>query len=137
MVVLNAIQEKIGYIPNSVQRYVAKSLGVPLSTIHGVVSFYSFFTTQERGRNTIKLCMGTACYVGGTSQLLDKVVSKLDVQVGETTSDGHVTLEVCRCVGACSQAPVVMLNEEMNGKVTPVKMNKIIKDARTKNLGAK
>ncbi len=132
MVVLNEIQEKVGYIPNDVQRYVARVLGVPLSTIHGVVSFYSFFTTKPRGSQTVKLCLGTACYVGGTSQLIDKLQNELEIRVGETTADGEITLEVCRCVGACSQAPVVMVNEDMHGKVTPQKMTRLIKDLHRK-----
>ncbi|MFN8597604.1 MAG: NAD(P)H-dependent oxidoreductase subunit E, partial [Anaerolineae bacterium] len=105
MVILNELQNKIGHISTPMQAYVAQELKVPMGAVHGVVSFYSFFTTQPRGRHTIKFCMGTACYVGGTPQLIEKAKQQLGIDVGQTTKDGAVTLEICRCVGACSQAP--------------------------------
>ena len=127
MVVLNEIQSQIGYITEPMQSYVAQFLKVPVSAVHGVVSFYSFFTTKPRGRHTIKFCMGTACYVGGTSQLIEKAKQILGVDIGDTTSDGSITLEVCRCVGACSQAPVVVVDEEVQGRVRPNKFPQILK----------
>jgi len=102
MVVLNELQSRIGFISEPMQQYVADKLHVPVSSVHGVVSFYSFFTTTPRGKHTIKFCMGTACYVGGMPQLIDKAKSLLGVEPGQTTPDGEITLEVCRCVGACS-----------------------------------
>lgn len=127
MVVLNQIQSQIGYISNPMQQYIARSLNVPVSAIHGVVSFYSFFTTQPRGKHTIKFCMGTACYVGGTPQLIDKAKALLGIEPGQTSKDGEVTLEVCRCVGACSQAPVVVVDEEVVGRVKPNKFPQVIR----------
>lgn len=130
MVVLNELQTRIGHISPAMQRYVARRLQVPLSTVHGVVSFYSFFTTQPRGRHTVKFCMGTACYVGGTPQLIEKAKQVLGVDVGQTTPDGAVTLELCRCVGACSQAPVVTVDDEVSGRVRPNKLPQVLRKAQ-------
>jgi NADH:ubiquinone oxidoreductase subunit E len=126
MVILNELQGEIGFISETMQTYVAERLRVPESSVHGVVSFYSFFTTEPRGRHTIKFCMGTACYVGGTPQLIDKASQVLGVQPGETTPDGKWTLELCRCVGACSQAPVIVVDEDVIGRVRPNKLPQII-----------
>lgn len=127
MVVLNELQSRIGHISPPMQAYVARRLQVPLSAVHGVVSFYSFFTTRPRGRHTIKLCMGTACYVGGTPQLIDKAKQLLDVEPGQTTSDGALTLELCRCVGACSQAPVITVDDEVFGRLRPNKLQQLLR----------
>ncbi len=127
MVVLGALQSEIGYITEPMQAYVARQLNVPVSSVHGVVTFYSFFSTRPRGRHTIKFCMGTACYVGGTPQLIEKAKQLLGIDVGETTPDGSVTLEICRCVGACSQAPVVVLDEEAAGRVRPNKLPQMLR----------
>ena len=117
MVILNELQNRIGYISTPMQNYVAQQMHVPVSTVHGVVSFYSFFTTEPRGQHVVKFCLGTACYVGGTPQLIEKAKQLLGIDVGQTTPDGNVTLEVCRCVGACSQAPVMVLDDEVEGRV--------------------
>jgi NADH-quinone oxidoreductase subunit E len=127
MVVLNEVQSQIGFISEAMQDYIAQQMQVPVSTIHGVVSFYSFFTTHPRGRHTIKFCMGTACYVGGTPQLLDKAKQVLGIDPGQTTKDGAITLEICRCVGACSQAPVIVIDEEIAGRVRPNKLPQLVR----------
>jgi NADH:ubiquinone oxidoreductase subunit E len=93
-----------------------------------VVSFYSFFTTTPRGRHTVKFCMGTACYVGGTPQLIEKAKQILGIEPGQTTPDGNITLEVCRCVGACSQAPVIVVDEDVAGRVRPNKLPQTLKN---------
>lgn len=126
MVVLNNLQEKIGYLTKPMQEYIAAELRVPVSKVHGVVSFYSFFTTEPRGQHVIKFCIGTACYVGGAPQLIDKAKQVLGIEPGQTTSDGLVTLEVCRCVGACSAAPVVVIDEENYGRLQPQKFAAVI-----------
>jgi len=128
MVVLNHLQERVGYITKPMQAYVAEKLGVPVSKVHGVVSFYSFFTTEPRGKHVVKFCIGTACYVGGASQLIDKAKQVLGIEPGQTTPDGLITLEVCRCVGACSQAPVVVVDEANHGRVKPSQFGKILTD---------
>ena len=127
MVVLNELQTEIGFISAPMQAYVARHLGVPVSAVHGVVTFYSFFSTEPKGKHSIKFCTGTACYVGGTMQLIDKVKQILGVDVGETTPDGEITIETCRCVGACSQAPVVLLDEETAGRVKPNKLPQLVR----------
>lgn len=127
MVVLNELQSRIGFISEAMQQYVADKLHVPVSSVHGVVSFYSFFTTTPRGKHTIKFCMGTACYVGGMPQLIDKAKSLLGVEPGQTTPDGEITLEVCRCVGACSQAPVVVVDEKIVGRLRPNKFPQVLR----------
>jgi NADH-quinone oxidoreductase subunit E len=127
MVILNEVQGKVGYISAPLQNYISEQLKVPVSKIHGVVSFYSFFTTTPRGKHTVKFCMGTACYVGGVEQLLDKANQALGIKAGETTPDGLVTLEICRCVGACSQAPVIVVDENVQGRVKPNKIPQILR----------
>ena len=109
MVVLTLTQEQLGYVSPAMQQYIAQALDVPLSHIYGVLTFYSFFRMSPVGRHTINICMGTACYVRGGPTLVEKYQQVLGIQVGETTEDDRFTLEICRCVGACSQAPVVMM----------------------------
>lgn len=127
MVVLNELQSKIGFVSETMQEYVAQKLRVPMSAVHGVVSFYSFFTTAPRGRHTIKFCMGTACYVGGMPQLIEKAKQQLGIEPGQTTPDGGITLEICRCVGACSQAPVVVVDDVVHGRVRPNKFPQLLR----------
>ena len=127
MVVLSELQNEIGYLSESMQEYIAEELRVPISSVHGVVTFYSFFTTTPRGRHTVKICMGTACYVGGAEQLIEKAEQLLSVKMGETTSDNAITIETCRCVGACSQAPVIAIDDELFGNLAASKLPKLLK----------
>ena len=127
MVILNEIQRQIGYVSEPVQSHVARALRMPIGAVHGVVTFYSFFTTEPRGKHTLQFCMGTACYVGGIPQLMEKAKQLTGSEIGKTTADGQLTMEVCRCVGACSQAPVVTVDEEVVGKVKPNKFPQLIK----------
>lgn len=127
MVILNETQKQVGYVSEATQKYVAKKLRVPVSAVHGVVTFYSFFTNEPRGKHTLKFCMGTACYVGGIPQLMEKAKQLTGSEIGRTTPDGQLTMEVCRCVGACSQAPVVTVDDEVVGHVKPNKFPQLIK----------
>ncbi len=127
MLVLNEVQSKIGHVSPCMQVYIAQNLKVPLGQVHGVVTFYSFFKTKPRGKHTIKFCLGTACYVAGTPQLVEKAKQMLHIELGDTTPDGQITLEECRCVGACSQAPVVVVDEEVQGKLRPNKFPQVLK----------
>ena len=127
MLVLNEVQGKIGHVSPCMQAYIANNLNVPLGQVHGVVTFYSFFKTQPRGKNTIKFCLGTACYVAGVPQLIEKAKQMLNIELGQTTPDGQITLEECRWVGACSQAPVIVVNDEVQGRLRPNKFPQILK----------
>ena len=127
MVILNDVQGKVGFVSEQIQEYIADYLHIPVSKVHGVISFYSFFTTRPRGKHTIKFCMGTACYVGGASQLIDKAKQLVGIDLGETTDDGNITLEECRCVGACSQAPVIVIDETIHGRVKPSKLAQLLR----------
>jgi len=127
MLVLNEVQGKIGHVSPSMQVYIAHQLRIPLGQVHGVVTFYSFFKTQPRGKHTIKFCLGTACYVAGVTQLIEKAKQSLNIDLGQTTPDGQITLEECRCVGACSQAPVIVVDDEVQGRQKPNKFPQIIR----------
>ena len=126
MVVLNELQTQIGYISIPMQTYVAQKLRVPLSEVNGVVSFYSFFTTTPRGKHTVKFCLGTACYVSGSPRLIDKAKELLGVDPGETTEDGAITVELCRCIGACSQAPAMVIDKNVRGRMHPNQLPQIL-----------
>jgi NADH-quinone oxidoreductase subunit E len=127
MVILNDVQAKIGFVSEQIQQFIANYLKIPVSKVHGVITFYSFYTTHPRGKHTMKFCIGTACYVGGAEQLIDKAKQLIGIEMGKTTDDGNITMEECRCVGACSQAPVVVVDETIHGRVQPSKMASIIR----------
>ncbi|MGC9357430.1 MAG: NADH-quinone oxidoreductase subunit NuoE [Anaerolineae bacterium] len=127
MLVLTLAQEKVGYISRPMQRYISKELEVPLSKLYGVLTFYSSFRMEPIGRHKIDVCLGTACYVRGGPSLIEKLKQLLEIQVGETTEDSRFTLEVCRCVGACSQAPVLMIDDDIVGRVDPSRLPKILR----------
>jgi NADH:ubiquinone oxidoreductase subunit E len=132
MVVLNELQSQIGFISPPMQAYVARKMRMPLSQVRGVVSFYSFFTTTPRGKHTVKFCLGTACYVGGAPALIDRAQTELGIEVGKTTEDGQITLEVCRCIGACSQAPTVVVDKDVYGRVQPNTLPQLLNKYRKK-----
>jgi len=130
MVVLNELQSQIGYISVPMQAYVAQKLRVPMSEVNGVVSFYSFFTTTPRGKHTVKFCLGTACYVSGAPALIEKAEQALGVGPGQTTEDRAITVEVCRCIGACSQAPAVVVDKDVYGRMHPNQLPQILNKYR-------
>lgn len=99
-----------------IQERISKGLDIPLSEIYGVASFYSTFSDKQKGENIIAVCLGTACYVKGSQKIIDKISKKLNIEVGDTTSDGKFSLVPARCVGACSLAPVVTINADVYGK---------------------
>jgi NADH:ubiquinone oxidoreductase subunit E len=124
--VLHEAQQKIGYLPEEVQEYIADGLAISPGEVNGVVSFYSFFSTVPRGRHTIKVCMGTACYVRGGSRVLEKVQEELGIGVGETTSDKRFSLDVVRCLGACGLSPVLTVDEKVFERVKPGLLGNIL-----------
>ena len=128
--VLHRGQELFGYLPEEVLQYVAKGLRIPISKVYGVVTFYSFFTTVPKGKHTIMLCLGTACYVKGAERILPQLKKELGVELGQTTSAHLFTLSAARCVGACGLAPVAMIGDDVYGKLTPDKMIRTLKKYR-------
>ena len=124
--VLHRAQGIFGYLPREVQVFVAKELGVPVSKVYGVVSFYSYFTMKPKGKYEISVCMGTACYVRGAENVLEELRKKLSIEPGETTPDGKFSLRSLRCVGACGLAPVMLVGDKVYGRVTPDMVDSIL-----------
>lgn len=124
---LHAINTKHGYLPEGELRRAASELNVPLSQIFGTASFYASFSLEPRGRHTICACQGTACYIRGGDQILEKLEATLDVRQGHTTEDQLFTLETVYCVGSCSMAPVVRVDEDTYGRLKPDRLPRILK----------
>jgi NADH-quinone oxidoreductase E subunit len=124
--VLHKVQDIYGYLPLKVQKLIAKGLDIPLAEVYGVVTFYSQFSIEPKGKYKIQVCLGTACYVRGSSKVLDKLCEKLNTKVGKCTQDGKFSIEAARCLGACGLAPVLMINGEVYGKVTVEKLDEIL-----------
>lgn len=126
MPVLQAAQEIFGYLPEEVQIIIAEGLDVPLSEIYGVTTFYSLFSLNPKGKYQISVCLGTACYVKGAQGVLDAVQQKLNIAPGGITPDGMFSLDACRCIGACGLAPVMMINDDVYGRLTPAQVGPIL-----------
>ncbi len=124
--VLHKAQELLGFLPVDVQEFIAEKLDLPVGEVYGVVTFYHYFTMQPRGRHTINVCLGTACYVRGAKKVVEALTEELGVRVGETTEDRRFSLTTQRCFGACGLAPVVMVNEDVHGRVTPKKISALL-----------
>lgn len=124
--VLHEAQKLYGYLPFEVQKIIADGLDIPVAKVYGVVTFYSQFSLTPKGKYRISVCLGTACYVKGAAEILDKLKERLSIDVGECTDDGLFSLDSCRCIGACSLAPVVTINEEVYGKLVPEDIDGII-----------
>ncbi|MDF2987302.1 MAG: NADH-quinone oxidoreductase, subunit [Eubacterium sp.] len=117
--VLHETQEVYGYLPEDVLKKISEGLNVPLAEIYGVVTFYTQFSLNPKGRFKINVCMGTACYVKGSGDILDRFKEKLGIEVGQCTEDGKFSLDACRCIGACGLAPVIMINDDVHGRLVP------------------
>jgi len=124
--VLHRAQEIFGYLPKEVQAFVAENMNIPVSTVMGVVTFYSFFRMNPVGRHTITVCMGTACYVRGAKKIMEAVEKTLGIKPGETTEDRRFSLGVQRCLGACGLAPVIMINNDVHGRMTAKKLEQVL-----------
>jgi NADH-quinone oxidoreductase subunit E/NADH-quinone oxidoreductase subunit F/NADP-reducing hydrogenase subunit HndA len=124
--ILQEAQNIFGYLPADVQSYIAKELKLPISTINGVVSFYSLFSQEPRGKYVIGICMGTACYVKGSQEILNAIKEELAIDVGETSVDKMFTLKATRCIGACGLAPVITINENVHGRLSPADIPSIL-----------
>ena len=134
--VLHEAQEIYGYLPIEVQQMVADGLGVSLSEVYGVATFYSRFSLTPKGKHQISVCLGTACYVKGSDKVLEEVEKMLGIKSGECTPDGLFSIDSCRCVGACGLAPVMMIDEEVYGKLTPAEVHRIIADYMAREGGS-
>lgn len=126
--VLHRAQGIFGYLPKEVQNFVAEKLDLPIAKVYGVVTFYSFFTTEPRGKNVINICMGTACFVRGSGDVLKEFEKQLGIKNGETSSDMKYTLGSLRCVGACGLAPVITINDKVYGHCTTEDVKTILKE---------
>ncbi|MTI95582.1 MAG: NADH-quinone oxidoreductase subunit NuoE [Firmicutes bacterium] len=125
--VLQKAQELYGYLPKDAMRRVADGLKLPLSQVYGVATFYAQFHLNPRGRNIIRVCLGTACHVRGAAKILDKIQTELGVGAGETTEDLRYTIEPVACIGACGLAPVLMVNDDTHGRLTTDKIPELLK----------
>ncbi|WP_139904683.1 NADH-quinone oxidoreductase subunit NuoE [Clostridium thermarum] len=126
--VLHKAQELFGYLGEEVQNYVAEKLSIPVSKVYGVISFYSYFTTEPKGKYVISICTGTACFVKGSGEIVEEFKRKLNIKEGETTKDGLYTIDTLRCVGACGLAPVIMVNNRVYGHFTKKDINKVLEE---------
>jgi NADH:ubiquinone oxidoreductase subunit E len=126
IMVLHKAQNLFGYLPKRVQQMVAEGLNLSVAEVYGVVTFYSFFSTAPKGRNSVKVCLGTACYVRGGQQMLAKVEDELKVKVGGTTDDRRFSVDVVRCIGACGLAPAILVNDDVYGRVKTTKVIEIL-----------
>jgi NADH:ubiquinone oxidoreductase subunit E len=124
---LQLTQKMYGYLPEAAIRKISTSLNIPFSEVAGIVGFYSFFSTKPKGKNVVRVCQGTACYVRGGNEVLAAAKNELKIKVGETTQDREFSLEIGRCFGACGLAPVIMVNDEVIQRVKPAKLGEILK----------
>lgn len=126
MVVLQETQEIFGYIPEGSVKIMAESLKMPESEIYGIITFYSQFTLTPKAKYNIDVCLGTACFVLGAQEIMDKILAKLNVQVGQMTPDGKWIVTSCRCLGCCGLAPAITINGEVYGKLKPEDVDRIL-----------
>jgi NADH:ubiquinone oxidoreductase subunit E len=124
--VLEEAQVALEFLPIAVQKKIAKELNLPLSRVYGVVTFYSFFTMTPRGKHTVRVCLGTACYVRGGKALSESLQKEFGIKEGETTPDRMFTLETVRCLGACGLGPVVVVDDEVHGRMKPSKVREVL-----------
>ena len=126
MHILQEAQGIYGFLPIGVQKTIAEGLGISLSEVYGVVTFYSQFSLKPKGKHRISMCLGTACYVKGSDKILAEIEKELGIKSGECTADGLFSIDTCRCVGACGLAPVMMVGEEVYGRLTPDSVKTIL-----------
>jgi NADH-quinone oxidoreductase subunit E/NADP-reducing hydrogenase subunit HndA len=130
MMILSDIQNEYGYIPLDVQEIISEKTGIPVAEIYGVVTFYSFFSLKPKGKFVVGVCLGTACYVKGSQQVLDKFSEILNIKPGETSEDGLFTLDALRCIGACGIAPAITINGKVYPKVAVSQVPGIVEEYR-------
>jgi len=126
--ILNDVQEKYGYIPKIAQMEISEYLKIPMAEIYGVITFYSRFTLKPKGKYNISVCLGTACFVKGSQNILDRLKERLNLEEGQTSEDGKFSIDTTRCVGACGIAPVFTVNDEVYGKATVKKLDEVLNE---------
>ena len=124
--VLHKAQDIYGYLPIEVQTMISDGLGVPLAEIYGFVTFYAQFSLYPKGKYQIAVCLGTACYVKGSGDILDKIKKKLGIEVGQCSPDGRFSIDATRCIGACGLAPVMTVNDDVYGRLVPDDVDEIL-----------
>ena len=129
---LQSAQESYGYIPESAIDHISEIVGIPSADIYGVITFYSQFRLKPMGKNIIKVCDGTACHVNSSTAIIKTIESELQISNDETTEDGLFTLQKVACLGCCSLSPVIMINDETYGRLTPKKVQQLLKEYKTK-----
>ena len=127
MPIMQRAQDIYGYLPYEVQKIISDQMQIPMEKVYGVATFYSMFALQPKGKYRISVCLGTACYVKGSGAVYERIQSTLGIKGGECTSDRKFSLDACRCVGACGMAPVMMINDEVFGRLTPDEAEEILK----------
>lgn len=125
--ILHKAQNLFGYLERPVMEFIAEEMGIPTAHIWGVATFYHYFNLTPRGRHTIAVCLGTACYIKGAEKILETIKKELAVETGGTSADGLFTLAETRCLGACGLAPVIMIDDKIHGDLTPQKMRALLK----------
>ncbi len=133
--VLHTVQECFGYLDDVALRWVARNLRLPPSKVYGVATFYQFFTLKPQGKHTCVVCTGTACYIKGSTALLNAVEARIKIKPGETSADKNVSLLVARCVGSCGLAPAVVFDGEVAGKVTPAQISERVQNWAQQSVG--
>jgi NADH:ubiquinone oxidoreductase subunit E len=128
IMMLQTIQNRYNYLPKTSLAYLSEKIGVPLSKVYSVGTFYKTFSLEPRGRNIISICLGTACHVRGGERVMERIRNTLDISDGETTEDRRFTLESVRCLGCCSLGPVVKINEDTHGRITADKVGEILNE---------
>ncbi len=135
--ILEEVQEKFGYIPKEAQKEISEFLDIPMAEIYGVITFYSRFTLEPKGKYTISVCLGTACFVKGSRKIMDRLTERLKIEPGQTTEDGLFSIDETRCVGACGLAPVFTVNGEVHGKATVKMLDTVLDEILEKEKGGK
>ena len=123
---LQEVQDRYGYLAGESLVEVAGALGLPVSDVYGVATFYSFLSTRPKGRNVIRICKSVPCFLKGSATIIDSIEKELGIKPGETTADGRFSFELTNCIGACDQAPAMMINDDVHGDLTPGKIRQIL-----------
>jgi NADH-quinone oxidoreductase subunit E len=134
---LQSAQDHFGYIPRRAMSYIASVTGISESDIYGVITFYSQFRLQPMGKYVVRACAGTACHVSGSKAIIETIEDELGIEVGDTTDDGLFTLNTVACIGCCSLAPVIMVNDDTHGRLTPASLRKLLRNYRRKEEAAR